>query len=457
MADNKSSSPYIKREKIIPKIVHGRFQRLRTLAVWILLGIFYILPFINWHGRQAVLFHIAERRFYIFDINIWPQDFILLTFTLFGLALILFFVTSIAGRLWCGYACPQTVYTEVFMGISQLVEGDRAKQMRLDKQPWNAEKWRKRGLTYLLWILFALFTGLGFVGYFTPIRQLYIDFFTFNAGVGPTFWVLFYGGFMFLQAGFFREQFCKFLCPYARFQGAMFDRHTLIIAYDEKRGEPRHKLNREDKKHPERLGYCVDCSVCVQVCPTGIDIRDGLQIGCIACAACIDGCDEVMDRIGAPRGLIRYTSDYGIEHGAAKILRPKTIAYSVFIIIALSIFLYMLFNLNAVDLNIVRDRTLLGRNIPGNQVENVYIVKILNKTEKARAFTLSVEGLDNAYIQEDLGNIQVEPAAVYDSIIHVVAPREGLADSTDLRFTVTAIDDPSVSHSRKTVFRKPMR
>lgn len=449
---------YTKHEKIRPRKIKGRFQTLRVIAVCALLGIFHLLPLINWGGRQAVLFDVAHRRFYIFGINIWPQDFILLTFTLLGLALILFFVTSLAGRMWCGYACPQTVYTEVFLAIERFFEGDRSKQLRLAKQPWNSpEKIRKRGLKYFFWFLFALMTGIGFVGYFTPIRQLIVDVFTFNARPAHLFWIFFYGGFMFLQAGIVREQFCKFICPYARFQGAMFDQNTLIIAYDENRGEPRRKLSKAERANKDSLGFCIDCSLCVQVCPTGIDIRDGLQLECIACAACVDACDQVMDQIKAPRGLIRYTSDNSLKHGKTHFIRPKTIGYACVISIAFSIFVYMILNKSQVDLDIIRDRNVLARSLSGNRAENIYTIKIMNKTEKTRTYTLSLEGLEGAEIREDM-DITVEPAKVYDNVIHVVAPKANLPKTSNkIYFVVTAEDDPSVTTKKNNIFLKPFR
>gem|GEM_PF-2427620 len=275
---------YERHVKIRPRPVKGRFASLRKTALLVLLGIFHILPFFQWNGRQAIFFDMPHRRFYIFGLNIWPQDFILLTFILLGLALLLFFATALLGRVWCGYACPHTVYTEVFLWIEQKIEGNRSEQLKLAREPWRGRKGRKRILKYSLWAGVALAAGIGFVGYFTPICQLIPDFFTLRANPQAYLWVALYGGFCYLQAGIVREQFCKYLCPYARFQGAMFDRDTLIIAYDAKRGEPRRRLKKQDREHPETLGFCVDCTMCVQVCPTGIDIRDGLQLDCIACA-----------------------------------------------------------------------------------------------------------------------------------------------------------------------------
>lgn len=260
------SGLYESREKIYPREITGRFQRVRNYGLITLLIIFYILPWINWSGRQAILFHMSERRFYIFDLVIWPQDLIILSVILLILALTLFFITALAGRVWCGYACPQTIWTEAFIWIERFCEGSRAQQMKLDKGGWNATKIRKKVAKHVLWILLSLITGLTFVGYFTPIRQLVPNFFTLNAGFAATFWSIFYGGATYLNAGWLREQICKYMCPYARFQGAMYDENTLLVTYDNVRGEPRRKA----KAGKIRMGIVL-IVVCVCRC-----VRPGL-------------------------------------------------------------------------------------------------------------------------------------------------------------------------------------
>ncbi len=293
---------YAARQKIYPRDIKGRFQRLRVYAVFALLGLYYVLPWIRWGERQAVLFDLPARKFHIFGLTLWPQDFYFLTWLLIIAALALFFFTALAGRLFCGYACPQTVWTETFVWIERWVEGSRTQQMKLAKAPLSGEKILRKGTKYFLWFAFALWTGFTFVGYFTPITELAGKVVTFSTGPWETFWVLFYGGATYVNAGFMREQVCKYMCPYARFQSAMFDQDTLIITYDEKRGEPRGARKKGSDHRAAGLGDCVDCTVCVQVCPTGIDIRKGLQYECIACAACIDACDEVMDEGRLPEG-----------------------------------------------------------------------------------------------------------------------------------------------------------
>ena len=418
---------YEKHVKIRPRPVKGRFANLRKTALLVLLGIFHFLPFLQWNGRQAIFFDLPHRRFYIFGLNIWPQDFILLTFILLGLALLLFFATALLGRVWCGYACPHTVYTEVFLWIEQKIEGNRSEQLKLARKPWRGEKGRKRVLKYSLWVAVALSAGIGFVGYFVPIRQLIPDFFTLHAGIDTYLWVALYGSFCYLQAGIVREQFCKYVCPYARFQGAMFDQDTLIIAYDPHRGEPRRRLKKQDRDNPDALGFCVDCTMCVQVCPTGIDIRDGLQLECIACAACIDACDNMMDQIKAPRGLIRYTSTNRL---AGK---------------------------GDLDVNILRDRNVLARKISGGRIQNIYTIKILNKTENPRQYTLGIEGAEGAAI-DGKTRFSVEPGAVYETVLRVNIPRASLTDnSTNIDFIVTPQDAPADAHRQTSKFLGPTK
>ncbi|MEN9527010.1 MAG: hypothetical protein RLY56_961, partial [Pseudomonadota bacterium] len=299
-------SYYQAHQKVYPREVKGRFTALRTTAVWVLLGLFYGLPWLRWDDRQAILFDLPARKFHLLGLTLWPQDFIFLAWLLVIAALSLFFFTAVGGRLWCGYACPQTVWTEVFIWMERVTEGDRAKRMKLDAAPWSTNKLLRKAAKQTLWITFSLWTGFTFVGFFTPIDVLADKVLSLSLGSWETFWVLFYGFATYGNAGFLREQVCKYMCPYARFQSAMFDRDTLIITYDTERGEPRGGRRKGSDPRAAGLGDCTDCTMCVQVCPTGIDIRNGLQYECIACAACIDACDSVMDKMGYSRGLVRY-------------------------------------------------------------------------------------------------------------------------------------------------------
>ncbi|MEJ2521316.1 MAG: cytochrome c oxidase accessory protein CcoG [Gammaproteobacteria bacterium] len=385
---------YVAHEKIYPREVTGRYARLRTLAVWVLLGIYYVLPWLNWDDRQAVLFDLPARKFYIFGLTFWPQDFFLLAWLLIIAALSLFFFTALAGRLWCGYACPQTVWTETFLWMERITEGNHSRRRKLDQGPWTREKVLRKTAKQVLWIGFALWTGFTFVGYFTPIEELGRKVLSLSTGPWETFWILFYSFATYGNAGLLREQVCKYMCPYARFQSAMFDKDTMIISYDEARGEPRGGRKRNTDKAAAGLGDCIDCNMCVQVCPTGIDIRDGLQIECIACAACVDVCNGVMDKMGYDRGLIRYTTHNAMEDSQpVRVLRPRTVIYGALLALLTAGFLFSVANRSTLIVDVIRDRSSLYRELPGGLIENVYTAVLVNKTEIPRQFQLSARGL----------------------------------------------------------------
>ena len=377
---------YEKRQKIYPREVHGLFARLRLSGVGALMGIFYLTPWIVWGDRQAVLFDLPGRKFYIFGLTFWPQDLIYLSALLILAALSLFFFTALAGRLWCGYACPQTVWTEVFLWIERKIEGDRMKQIKLDKAPWSKRKLAIKAAKHGSWIALSLWTGYTFTGYFTPIRELGVGIMHLNLGPWETFWVLFYGFATYGNAGWMREQVCIYMCPYARFQSAMFDKDTLIISYDEARGDPRGSRKRSADPSKLGLGDCIDCTMCVQVCPTGIDIRDGLQYQCIGCAACIDACDDVMDRMGYARGLVRYTTEHALEGGQTKIFRPRVLIYAGILLILLVTVVYSIAVRTPAKLDIIRDRNTLYRETSEGLIENVYTLRILNKDDETHAW-----------------------------------------------------------------------
>lgn len=413
---------YETRKKIYPREVKGPFAKLRDNGLLILLAIYFILPWIQWGGRQAILFDMPNRRFYVFDLVIWPQDLIILSVFLLIMAYTLFFLTTLLGRIWCGYACPQTIWTEAFVWIERFVEGSRVQQMKLDKQPWNATKIRKKGLKHLLWIVFALITGLTFVGYFTPIRQLIPDYLTFSASGSAMFWVTFYAFITYLNAGWLREQLCKTMCPYARFQGAMYDENTLLVAYDKKRGEPRRKAKRGENQD----GHCIDCSLCVQVCPTGIDIRDGAQLECISCSLCIDACNDVMEKIDAPKGLIRYTSLNDVNGKKTRLVRPKTIGYGIGLLAGVSFLVYKVLTITPIDLNIKRDRNVLARYAANNQIENVYNINVLNKTLEDATYKIYAKGLDSLSIKGVSEEFTVSSGEIFDKTLRLLANRSEL-------------------------------
>jgi cytochrome c oxidase accessory protein FixG len=392
-------SLYQAHQKIYPRSVQGMFARWRWLTVFITQLVFYGLPWLEWGQRQAVLFDLGARRFYIFGLVLYPQDFIYLTALLVISALSLFLFTAVAGRLWCGFACPQTVYSEVFMWVERQFEGDRSARQRLDTAPMSFNKlWRKSG-KQAAWLTLSLWTGFSFVGYFTPIRELTASILSLGFGPWEVFWILFYSLATYGNAGFMREQVCKYMCPYARFQSAMFDKDTLIVTYDQARGEPRGARSKKADPKALGLGACVDCTLCVQVCPTGIDIRNGLQYECIGCGACVDVCDNVMDKVGYERGLIKFSTQNAMDKGwswaqtVRRIFRPRVLIYTAVlwsIIIGVGVSLWLR---EPFKVDIERDRATMARIVAGGKIENVYRLQIMNAAEENLMFHLQVEGL----------------------------------------------------------------
>ncbi|MED5622424.1 cytochrome c oxidase accessory protein CcoG [Ideonella sp. BN130291] len=402
--DGQLVSLYAKQEKIYPRAVHGWFAAWRWALVWLTQALFYGLAWLPWNGRQALLFDLASRRFYIFDLVLYPQDFIYLTGLLVVSAFSLFFFTALAGRLWCGYACPQTVYTEIFLWVERHLEGDRMQRLKLDASPWSATKLLRKGGKQVIWIAIALWTGFTFVGYFTPIRTLAAEALQFSFGPWEWFWVLFYGFATYGNAGYLREQVCKYMCPYARFQGAMIDRDTMIISYDTARGDPRGTRARSADLKTLGLGDCIDCGLCVQVCPTGIDIRDGLQSDCIGCAACIDVCNGVMDKMHYPHGLIRYATQNGMTQKLTRAqmlrraLRPRVLVYGTVLIAIVGALGTSLALRQPFRVDVVRDRTSLARMVEDGRIENVYRLQVMNATEAPQRYRVGVKGLEQARI-----------------------------------------------------------
>jgi cytochrome c oxidase accessory protein FixG len=401
---------YAAADKIYPRSTFGLFTKWRWVMIWLTQLVFYGIPWLEWGQRQALLFDLEARRFYIFNLVLYPQDLIYLTGILIISALSLFLFTAIAGRLWCGYACPQTVYTEIFLWIEAKIEGDRAARMKLDDAPLSAQKLLKKGGKHFVWIAFALWTGFTFVGYFSPIRDLGSA--VVNLGLGPweTFWIGFYGFATYGNAGFMREQVCKYMCPYARFQSAMFDDDTLIVTYDEKRGEPRGKASLKTDMDKSKQGACIDCSLCVQVCPTGIDIRKGLQYECIGCGACADVCDTVMDKMGYARGLVKYSTQHAMNMGwdraqmLRRILRPRVLIYTAILAsIVVAVFTSLLMR-DSFRVDVVRDRGVMARIAEGGMLENVYRLQIMNATETTQRYELSASGIDKLKVESDVAD-----------------------------------------------------
>lgn len=405
-------SLYKSADKIYARSVSGVFDRWRWVMVWATQLFFYGVPWLEWGGRQAMLFDLEAKRFYIFGLVFHPQDLIYLSFLLIVSALSLFLFTAVAGRLWCGFTCPQTVYTEIFMWIENKIEGDRIARMRLDDSKWNLNKVTRKSLKQVAWITFGLWTGVTFVGYFTPIRELVPSIIEWQLGGWETFWICFYGFATYGNAGYMREQVCKYMCPYARFQSAMFDDDTMIVTYDEARGEPRGARSKKVAENANGLGSCIDCSICVQVCPTGIDIRNGLQYECIGCGACIDACDDVMDKMGYAKGLIKYSTQNGMtnrwsrQQMLRRLMRPRVLIYTAILVILTVGMVVSLYFKPDFRLDVLRDRGVLARFTDEGNIENVYTLKLENDTETIRDFDLKVSGLPELVMHLADGNAQ---------------------------------------------------
>jgi len=441
---------YEVRRKIYPRSVKGPFSSWRVWLVILTQLIYYGTPWLQWNSRQAVLFDLGARKFYIFGLVLWPQDVIYLAVLLVISALSLFLFTAIAGRLFCGYACPQTVYTEIFMWIERRVEGDRIARIRLDGDPWSLRKLRLKATKHSLWVLVALWTGFTFIGYFAPIRELGGEVAAFALGPWQTFWMFFYAFATWGNAGFMREQVCKYMCPYARFQSVMVDPDTYVVTYDPGRGEPRGSRSRKTDRKEAGLGDCVNCSICVQVCPTGIDIRDGLQYECIGCGACIDACDQVMDKMNYPPGLIRYTSENAMRRGLSavaarkRLLRTRTIIYMVIWVALAAGFVGSLAMRTPLKVDIIRDRGALGREVEGRWIENVYRLQLINTTEGPMRISVRADSddLQHLTVEYDDKAETLEPTSNRLLPIRIRVPIEEAAQGTHkVRITVTSEGD----------------
>ena len=449
---------YEKHKKIYVRDIQGRWTDWRWAFVWFTQILFYGVPWLVWNDRQAVLFHLVERKFYLFGLVLWPQDVFYLAVLLIVSAYALFLFTAIAGRLFCGYACPQTVYTEIFMWIENRIEGDRSARMKLDKGPLTARKLRLKFTKHVLWIAISLWTGFTLVAYFTPVEEL-LAALPFGLSGWEIFWTFFYAGFCYMQAGFLREQVCKYMCPYARFQGVMFDPDTLVITYDPERGEPR-GARRKDVDL-SALGDCVDCGLCVVVCPTGIDIRKGIQYECIGCGACIDACDPVMEKIGKPRGLIRYTTENALERhfGATEvvghIMRPRIILYTVILVLICAATAWSLATRVPLMVDVIRDRSTLSREADDGSIENVYNLKFMNTTEQLQRYRLTVDGLDGVKLAEDVP-VEVASAENHEVTVVVRVPPESAAKGAHtIYFNIKAEGDERIAIREKASFLMP--
>ncbi|WP_339531184.1 cytochrome c oxidase accessory protein CcoG [Pseudomonas mucidolens] len=433
----------------------GLFRTLRVSGAGVLFLAFFGTVWLNWGDRQAVLWDLAESKFHIFGATFWPQDFILLSALLIICAFGLFAITVFAGRVWCGYTCPQSSFTWLFMWCEKVTEGERNQRIKLQAAPWNLNKLFRRSAKHTLWLAISVLTALTFVGYFTPIRPLGEALLSGQVGGTSLFWVLFFTGATYLNAGWLREAVCMHMCPYARFQSVMFDKHTLTIAYDAARGERRGPRRREVKAADAGLGDCIDCYLCVQVCPTGIDIRDGLQMECIGCAACIDACDSIMDKMGYARGLVSYTSEHQLQGGKTHLLRPRLIGYSAVLLVMLGALVAALVERPMVSLDVTKDRGMFRENSDG-LIENIYSLKVINKTQQHQDYRLELVGADGFQLQGKT-RISLAPGEITDVPVSVALTADKPSSSSQIiSFKVTDEDQPAIYTVANSRFVAPL-
>jgi cytochrome c oxidase accessory protein FixG len=452
---------YAAREEIYAREVQGRYASIRWICVWLTQIVFYGLPWLSWNGRQAVLFDLVARKFYLFGIVLWPQDFIYLAALLIICAYLLFLATAVAGRVWCGFACPQTVYTEIFMWIERKIEGSRSARMRLDRQPASLAKSARKVGKHAAWLTVSLWTGFTFVAYFTPVRTLAHEVLTLGLGPWEWFWILFYSLATYGNAGWMREQVCKYMCPYARFQSSMFDKDTLIITYDEARGEPRGARAKNAPAAKAKQGDCIDCTMCVQVCPTGIDIRKGLQYECIGCAACVDACNNVMDKVGLDRGLIRYSTDHAMQQGLSgadvrrRALRPRVLVYVAVLLAIVAAFGASLAMRTPLKMDVLRDRGAMGRELDGGVIENVYRLQVMNTSETAHRYRILVDGMPSLRL-DGVDEVTLQGTETRSVPVRVrVDGGQGVKGSNRIHIALQAEDGSGLKVREEAVFFVP--
>lgn len=445
---------YAKRDGIYTRAFKGLFRNLRIAGGALLFLVYFGTIWLTWNGRQAVWWDLPERKFHVFGATFWPQDFVLLSALLIISAFGLFFITVWAGRIWCGYTCPQSVFTWVFMWAEKVTEGDRNQRIKLDKTPMSGQKFLRKLAKHGIWISVSLLTAITFVGYFTPIRELIPDFLSLQVGGWALFWVGFLTLATYGNAGYLREQVCVYMCPYARFQSVMFDQDTLIVSYDPRRGEQRGPRKKGADYQAEGLGDCIDCTMCVQVCPTGIDIRDGLQIECIGCAACIDACDSIMEKMDYPKGLISYTTEHNLSGHKTQMVRPRLIGYAVALLAMMSLFVWAVANRPLVELDVLKDRVLYRENQQG-RIENVYILKIMNKAQTEMIYLIDADGIDGL-TYEGKREIKALAGEVLSLPVELsIEPTQLPSSTNEVTFHIRSADDASIKNAAESRFIGP--
>lgn len=440
--------------KIQPRSFSGFFRRVRITGGLVLFALYFGVAWLDWGGRQAVLWDLSEKKFHIFSATFWPEDLVLLSGILLICAFGLFFLTVLAGRVWCGYACPQSVWTWVFLWAERVAEGDRSKRIKLDATPLSVKKLVRRGSKHGLWLLISLLTAITFVGYFTPIRDLVGDLFVLEASGWAVFWVLFFTAATYLNAGWLREKVCFHMCPYGRFQSSMVDADSMVISYDAERGEPRGSRRKDVTPASAELGDCIDCQLCVQVCPTGIDIRDGLQMECIGCAACIDACDSIMDKMGYARGLVRYASERDLKGGKTNLLRPRLVGYFAFLVVMIGLFAWGVVSRPLITLDVERDRGMYRYTSEG-EIENSYLLKLTNKDSSQKYLIIQVEDPLRASTLGPLG-VVVEAGEKVEVPYSVALPASSLnAGANDIVFQISTLHGEKALVTETSTFLAP--
>ncbi|WP_420808393.1 cytochrome c oxidase accessory protein CcoG [Aliidiomarina sanyensis] len=430
----------------------GRVETTRRALGFVLMALFLILPWLTWNGEQAILLNLLDQRFRIFGMTLWPQDLTILAWIFMVAAFALFLVTTLFGRVWCGFTCPQTTWTFIFMWFERKIEGGRHQRMKLDERPMDADKFLRKSAKHTAWVLVALFTALTFVGYFTDIRTLFQEFFILQASAWATGSVLFFTFATYGNAGWMREIMCTHMCPYARFQSAMFDKDTFIVAYDVDRGEPRGPRKRKIDPKSEGLGDCVDCNLCVQVCPTGIDIRNGLQYECINCGACIDACDSVMEKMGYPKKLISFTTQRRLEGGKTKVFRFKSVGYGAALLVLTGLLVADIILRVPLEFDVIRDRASLYRENQEGWIENVYTLRVINKSQQAQEYSFSVSGVEDMqwYGPQSLvlepESSEVVPVTIAIDPFFLETPIK------EITFTIQSVDEERIRRRVRTNF-----
>ena len=444
--------PYKSQTSVYVREQKGFYQKIRRYISWLLIFIFIAMPFVQFNDQQAVLLDVVKQEFRIFNLTFWPQDFTLLAGIFMLAAFALFFITTWLGRVWCGYICPQTIWTLAYVWVEHRIEGTRNQRMSLDKAPWTRNKIQKKTFKHLIWLLMSLFTATTFISYFVPVSELYITMLTLDWSGAVTFWVMFFAMATYANAGWMREHVCIHFCPYSRFQSAMFDKNTLMVAYDSKRGENRAPRKRKEDAKALGLGDCVDCNLCVDVCPAGIDIRNGIQYECINCGLCIDACDQTMEKFNYKKGLISYTSEQQLAGKLSNRFNLKLVSYASLTILLSGLLGFWLSTRIPLEANIIRDRTSLYRVNYQGVVENTYTLKILNKTQQALHFNIKVENLPSNK-QKPPHNLLIAPGIMHEVPVTLAVDSFHLEKKmTNIHFIIQSIEQPEILIEKSTTF-----